>query len=180
MIFRMVLFLYVFAVLTGCALFKPAPYSRITRLETDKESVSISMDKIDGHPTYEIFFMLAEKENDIRLNIEGESTNVVGILETARFFFVVEKRYETGNSSSTYSTFIELGRNLDNSWNSTLSTEIRGGASPLTSLSTGVYRVRFTFFNDNDFNCTVSLFTTQQKGSLAHTIQNLEKTDEEL
>ena len=152
---------------TGCALIQRAPYGKKAVFNVTNSSISVSLNQIDSHPTYELFFMLKEKESEIKISINGQIIDVAENPVEGRFYYIIEKKYDPPSNESIYASYIELGRNYDNSWNSSESVTIKSGSFGLTSLEQGIYRIRITVFSETDFNCTVSLFTSKEEVHLS-------------
>ncbi|HRX14980.1 MAG TPA: hypothetical protein P5123_01555 [Spirochaetota bacterium] len=155
--------IFMLLLITGCALIQRAPFGKKAVYNATSSSISVSLNEIDSHPTYELFFMLNEKESEIKASINGQIINAAGSSVEGRFFFIIEKKYDTSSSDSIYTSYIELGRNFDNSWNSSESVQISSGSDGLTSLDPGIYRIRITIFSDNIFDCKISLFTSAKE-----------------
>ncbi len=159
------------AALISCATAKKEiSYSR-KKAYTGVTNPSLESKKtIDRGKTYLIYFKLKEKDKCVKFSIHsrvpiesvGEKEKIV------KTYFIVEKRidissfYREEDTSAKY-TYSEIGRNFDHVWNRKQQLTIcTVPGDPIKKFDTGIFRVRFTTFTDEDFRFKIILYSNKE------------------
>ncbi len=117
-------------------------------------------DRIDTGKTYEVFFVINEDEECIKVNINAIYMDEVAQTEmSAKTYFIVEKAVDISRfGDAKKRMFTELGRNFDFSWNRERDALICSSESdPIKKLKKDIYRIRFTIFRDEEFGYEVNI-----------------------
>jgi hypothetical protein len=115
------------------------------------ENTKISSDKIDGSPTYEIFFTLEKPVDCFTINIETvflQKSFPVQKIPQKTYFIIEKKLILPHRKSSKEINFTPLGRNFNNDWE--LFTPVKvctNKNDPLSVIDASEYRIRFTAFD---------------------------------
>ncbi len=122
-----------------------------------------SRDIIDKDNTYEVYFILEEKEECIKISISSKIYDeIVGREKLLKTFFVVEKAVDISrfkDSKRKKILFSELGRNFDYSWNREREIVICSSQiDPIKKLNRDIYRIRFTTFRNKEYNYEINIF----------------------
>ena len=118
-------------------------------------------DRIDKGKTYQVFFIINEKEECIKVNVNAVYMDETTQSEVSgKTFFIVEKAVNISSFGDFKKKvlFTELGRNFDFSWNRERDAIICSSESdPIKKLKKDIYRIRFTVFKDEEFNYEVNV-----------------------
>lgn len=124
---------------------------------------------IDRGKTYMVYFKLKEKDKCVKFSIHsrvpiesvGEKEKVV------KTYFIVEKRIDISRfyreeDTSTQYTYSEIGRNFDHVWNRKQQLTIcTVPGDPIKKFDTGIFRVRFTTFTNEEFRFKIILYSNK-------------------
>lgn len=127
-------------------------------------SVSISLNKIDNSPTHELFFRLTEDEKHIKVELKATGLNIIDQKVDEKAFVVVEKLYDKKDESEdeTIDLYYVVGQNFDNNWTLQNQLYITSTADdPLTSLTAGIYRIRYTLFEEKEIEANLLIHTNK-------------------
>ena len=118
-------------------------------------------DRIDTGKTYEVFFVINEDEECIKVNVNAVYMDDAAQSDmSARTFFIVEKAVDISRFGDQKKKvfFTELGRNFDLSWNRDRDALICSSeADPIKKLKKDIYRIRFTTFRDEEYSYEVNV-----------------------
>jgi hypothetical protein len=159
------------AALFSCATAKKEISYSQKKTYTGVTNPSLESNKaIDRGKTYMIYFKLKEKDKCVKFSIHsrvpiesvGEKEKVV------KTYFIVEKRIDISSfyreeDTSTKYTYSEIGRNFDHIWNRKQQLTIcTVPGDPIKKFDTGIFRVRFTTFTDEDFRFKIILYSNKE------------------
>lgn len=118
-------------------------------------------DRIDTGKTYQVFFVINEEEECIKVNVNAVYMDEAGQSEmSARTFFVIEKAVDISRFGDAKKKliFTEIGRNFDFSWNRERDALIcTSEADPIKKLKKDIYRIRFTTFRDEEYSYEINI-----------------------
>ncbi len=133
---------------------------------------SLSKEKIDNRPSYEVFFTLEKPEECIRITVSAKNSAVQSkyMDPSVRASFVVEKALDISafNLRTGTTIYVELGRNYDINWKSERETVVCSAKdSPLRKLTPGLYRIRITAFEARDFSFSIAIASNAAQAVVA-------------
>jgi hypothetical protein len=142
-------------------------YTYKSALSINSKNVALSKSKIDSSSTRELFFHLDKSEVVIQVTLSLSGTNLLGESIPEIPFFVVEKVF-TLNDQTEY---CRLGENFDTNY--TLRDPILivndNTSDPLCRLTPGTYRIRFTFFDEKEFEGKCIIESQRSKAHIQFT-----------
>lgn len=109
-----------------------------------------SAEKIDGSPTYEVYFTLEKPVNCMTVDIETVFLQKSFPLQKIpkKTYFIIEKKLKLPNlKSSSEKNYTPLGRNFNSDWEIFSPVKVCTNKNdPLSVVDASEYRIRFTAF----------------------------------
>lgn len=127
---------------------------------------NLSMEKIDGHPSYESHFTLEKVEECVKITIIARNTALISayVDPTVRAYFVLEKAVDVSrfNPRAGRIVYTEIARNFDINWKSERDTVVCSRTEdPLKKLTPGAYRIRLCVFDAREFGFSIAIATNE-------------------
>ena len=155
--------------LTQCNSFKNKIFPNINKYQRSSKNGLNSKEKIDKEKSYEVYFMLTKKEDCLKFQIISKIVNLsINSLSTKIMptFFIVERAININGFKGIKDkkiVFSEIGRNFDAIWKWKNEIVICSSKKdPLKKLHIGLYRIRFSIFNKNNFDYEITVFSNNK------------------
>ncbi len=125
-------------------------FNQIQTSGNTTKNTGLSNEKIDGSPTYEVFFTLEKPVDCMTINIESASLQktfpVQKIPKTT--YFIIEKKLNMPQYKTKLdNTYTQIGRNFNSEWELYSPVKICSNpGDPLSTINESEYRIRFSAF----------------------------------